>query len=296
MVLRPAPASAVAILLTWFAFASPGVAEDKSYVLRFKELESGVVASYTVDRKVETFIQEINAQNITTFTLKYKLDSKLAFWARYEGKGRYRRGYGEARATMDGVKEVLPLEGKRVAIDWNDKGFTFKIDGVKDIPERFQNILDYECQEEFTVGSCLREAPVKLKETWKYDAGAEAKWFQQHSTSLDYDLKNVQGLARLEEVYEKDGRRFGKIVQHFELPVLVLKVDGKRKKLNTKDKHVIQIHHDCCIDGSAHLGSHKVVDYLSTTTKESEEGVNYTLKVVSKNERNVSFSEGVKKK
>jgi hypothetical protein len=105
----------------------------------------------------------------------------------------------------------------------------------------------------------------------------------------------MKGTAQLQDIYEKDGRRFGKVIEHIELPVLSLKADGKRKKLAKDDKMVIQVHHDCCLDGSAHVGSMKVVDYLSTTTKEND-GIKYTLKVVFKGERDVSFTEPPKKK
>lgn len=286
----------IAIVPTALSLASPCAAQEKAYLLKFKDLDSGVLASYTITRKEDTLIQEVNAQNITTFNLKYKEDSKLVFWTKYEGKNRVRRGYGEARATIDGVNEILPLEGKRVTIDWNEKGFTYKIDGVKEVPERFHDIVDYECQEEFAVTGCLPAKAVKVKETWKFDATEEAKWFQQHSKTLEYDVKKVQGTARLEEVYEKDGRRFAKIVERIELPVLFVKTDGKRKKLGKEDKKIIQVYHDCCVDGTGHVGSQRVVDYLSTTTKEDEEGVKYTLKIVTKSERTVTFSEGVKKK
>lgn len=286
-----------AILVVTVCIAAPSrAADDKAYVLRFKELGQGDTGSYVVTQKIETFVQELNAQNIAIYDYKYKRDSKLSFWTRDEGKGRILRGYGEARATIDGNNEILPLEGKRVTIDWDDKGFTYKIDGVKDVPAKFHKILNYECQEEFTLSTCLPEKAVKLKESWRFDASPLAKWFQQHSKTLEYDVKKVEGLAQLLEVYEKDGRRFGKILQHIELPVLAVTVDGKKKKLAKADKTVIQIHYDCCIDGSVHLGTQKVVDYLSTTTKEAEEGVNFTLKVVSKSERVVTYSEGLKKK
>lgn len=286
-----------AILVAVACIVAPSrAADEKSYVLRFKELGVGEPGSYAVTHKGETFVQEMNAQNIVVYDFKYKCDTKLAFWTRDEGKGRILRGYGEARATIDGNKEVLPIEGKRLTIDWKGKGFTYKIDGVKDVPAKFHDILDFECREEHTVSSCLPDRAVKLKESWRFDASPLARGFAQHSKTLEYDVKNVQGLAQLLEVYEKDGRRFGKIVQHIEIPVVAVMVDGKKKKLAKADKTVVQIHYDCCIDGSAHLGTMKVVDYLSTTTKEAEEGVNFTLKIVYKNERIVTFAEGVKKK
>jgi hypothetical protein len=275
--------------------AASGADPDKKYVLQFLELDRGAVGSYTVAYRRDIIVQEINSQNITVSDYKYKREAKLAYWTRYENKGRVRRGYGEARATIDGKKEILPLEGKQVIIDWSDKGFTYKIDGVKEVDKKLENIVRHECAEEFTVSECLPARPVKLKESWRFDASHNAKWFQKQSKTLEYDVGKVQGLAQLLEVYEKDGRRFGKIVQHIELPVLSVTVKGKKKKLAETDKSVIQIHYDCCLDGSAHVGTAKVVDYLSTTTKGEGEAAKDTTKVIYKGERNVTFSEGLKK-
>lgn len=285
-----------AVVMTLLLVSVASAADpDKTYVLRFYELERGAVGSYTVTSRRDIIVQEINAQNITVSDYKHKRESKVAYWTRYEKKGRVRRGYGEARATIDDKKEVLPLEGKQVIIDWNEKGFTYKIDGVKEVDKKFDNIINFEVQEEFTVSECLPSKAVKVKESWRFDAGPQARWFAQQSKTLEYDVKKVQGIAQLQEIYEKDGRRFGKIVQHIELPILSVTVDGKKKKLAKTDKSVIQIHYDCCLDGSAHIGTAKVIDFLSTTTKETGEDVNYTIKVIYKGERIVTFSEGLKK-
>ena len=92
------PVSFAVVIGLFIVASSPAADDDKTYVLKFKELGKGVVGSYVVTQKEDTFIQEFNAQNQAIFDFKYKRDSKLSFWTRYEGKGRYLRGYGEARA------------------------------------------------------------------------------------------------------------------------------------------------------------------------------------------------------
>jgi hypothetical protein len=276
-------------------------AADETYTLKFKDLGKGEVGSYDVTENNDLFIRILNSDNVSVFDQKIKIRLKLVFWEKIleksEGKPttQTRRGYGESRFTLDKDTTTLPVEGKRVTINRNGGKITFNIDGVNQIDGKQAEMLEREFDDPVNLTPYLPGKPIKVKQTWQFDAKPFANDLAKSIRDISFNVSKAEGIGKLNEVYEKEGRRFGKVTNHIEVPVTAINLPGKRIPLAKSDKLVIQVNYDCCIDGSAHVGSYKSTPYISTTANISEKGTKATIKIVINGDRRVTFSEMKKK-
>ncbi|OAI41658.1 hypothetical protein AYO40_02675 [Planctomycetaceae bacterium SCGC AG-212-D15] len=293
--------AALALSLVSLVSRTPAWADDETYTIKFKQLAKGETGSYEIRDKGEDHIKVLNASGQAFINESYKYDEKLVFWERVyerpEGElpTRVLRGYGEARMKWDDESLVLPVEGKRVRIERKGDDYTYKIEGGDDAG-KFKDIMAYEFEDDFTMSAFLPDKPVKLKETFRFNGKRLAKGLSKKIKDLQFDVAKTKALGRLTEVYDKDGRKFGKLVSHVEIPLLALLEDGKRLPLRKEDKMIVQVTFDLCIDGSAHVGSVRVIPYASINFKDDIEGEKVAVKVVYKAERTVTIKEIAAKK
>ncbi len=281
--------------------ALPLHADEPTYTIKFKELAKDETGSYEATETGELHVRVLVDGNVAT-NETLKSSEKLVFWEqileRSAGKPptKVRRGYGAARLTLGDDKIVLPVEGKRVVIERKGNQFTHDIDGVTVVTPKMKRILDGEFATEPAMSSFLPDRPVKLKDSYRFNTKPALAALAKHVEGVDFDLKNVEALGRLSEVYEKDGRQFGKLLTHVEIPAKGLNYDGARINLKKGDKMVLQVSFDICIDGTAHVGTVKVVPYLSLTAVQDVSGQIVNMRMVYKGERNVTIKEMAKKK
>lgn len=280
----------------------PATAADDTYTIKFKDLARGGTGSYEVSEKLDLYLQVLNTEGEPVFDRTFKGDVKMAFWERIMEKAadepptRRMRGYGAARVTIPGEQPViLAVEGQRVTIERKGEKTTYKIDGKQAAPASpFDSLLQQEMEENPSYSQFLPAKPVKLKQSWRIDGKALAAALSKKVQDLEFDLTKVQALGRLTEVYEKDGRRFGKLTNHIEIPIKSLTAKDKKYTLGKDDKMIIQTLYDVCIDGSAHVGTVKVIPYIGINTPLTVEGQKVTIKLVLKGERTTTFKEGLK--
>ena len=139
----------------------------------------------------------------------------------------------------------------------------------------------------------LPDKPVKLKESWRFDGKPLARYLAARVSDIEFDLGKLNAIGRLTEVYEKDGKPFGKLVTGLEIPIKSLNGGGKKFVMTKGDKMIVQVNFDVCMDGSTHVGTVKVVPYISVNTVVDVEGQKVTLKIVYKGERTVTIKPGV---
>jgi hypothetical protein len=272
-------------------------AADDTYTIKFKELAKGETGSYDIAEKLDFFVQATSGGE-TIVDLSIKGEMKTLFWQRVVEKSadelptKLLRGYGEARIKIQGETTVLPVEGKRVRVERKGNKYGYAIDGVKEGGGKFDPLLRAELEDSLTMTMFLPTRPVKLKESWRFDGRPIARYLAGRVGEIEFDIRKVDGIGRLTEVYDKDGKPFGRLITYLEIPILSLKAEGKKYAMRNGDKMVVQANFDICMDGSAHIGTVKVVPYISVNTVVEAEGQKVSLKVVFKSERTVTIKPG----
>ena len=227
---------------------------------------------------------------------------KTVFWQRVlekpedERPTKTLRGYGEARLTIMGETTVLPVEGKRVRVDRKGDKYGYTIDGVKEGGGKHDGLIRAELEDSLSMSAFLPSKPVKLKESYRFDGKPLARYLAGRVGEVEFDLSKLDGIGRLTEVSEKDGKPFAKLLTYLEIPIKSLSSDGKKFVMRKGDKMVVQVNFDICMDGSAHVGTVKVVPYISINTVLDVEGQKVTVKMVYKGERNVTMKPGARAK
>src|SRR5262249_31442929 len=148
----------------------------ETYTIKFKDLAKGETGFYDIAEKMDFFVQVANAggEKVVDFSIKGEL--KTVFWQRVVEKHadnlptKLLRGYGEARIQILGQTTVLPVEGKRVHIERKGDKAGYAIDGVKEGGGKFEALLRAELDDNLTMSTFLPNRPVKLKESWRFDA------------------------------------------------------------------------------------------------------------------------------
>lgn len=166
-----------------------------------------------------------------------------------------KRDYQQAERLFDGGKEALPYEGKTVVIDKKDGKYSFRIDGG--------DLLDgkdaEELQEEFNKSSLrnlnadlvLPKNPVKVGDSWKFDAAPVAKDFNQGG-NLTLDETKTSGTGTLLKAYKKNGRQFGVVefLMNFTVTHLIDLNNGKKTPCR-EGKLRLKVLVDGCVDGTS---------------------------------------------
>jgi hypothetical protein len=290
----------LALLALALVIASrPLAAADDTYTIKFKELGKGETGSYDVTEKMELFVQLANAGGEKFVDVLAKADVKTVFWQRVlekpdgEPPTRVLRGYGEARLTLQGEKTILPFEGKHVRMERKGNKTSVVIDGVKEGAGKHETLLRAEVVDSLSMSAFLPRKPVKLKESYRFDGKPLADYIRARVKDVQFDLTKLDGIGRLTEVSEKDGKPFAKVVTYLEIPIKSVTADGKKYLMRAGDKMVMQINFDICMDGSTHVGTVKVVPYISLNAGVEAEGQKVTMKLVYKGERTVTIRPGV---
>lgn len=277
----------------------PLAAADYTYTIKFKELGKGDTGSYDITEKIELLVQVANAGGEKLLDLSIKGDLKTVFWQRVQEKPageaptKLLRGYGEARLTLMGEKNILPVEGKRVRIERSGNKAGYVIEGVKEGGGKFDKLLRAELDDSLSMSVFLPTKPLKLKESWRFDAKPLADYVSGRLAEFQFDLSKLDGFGRLTEVYEKDGKPFAKLVTYLEIPIKSFTAEGKKFLMRKGDKMVVQVNFDICMDGSTHVGTVKVAPYVSINTVTDVENQKVTMKLVYKGERMVLIKPGV---
>lgn len=276
----------------------PLSAADDTYTFKFKELGKGDTGSYDIVEKLELFMQVSDAGGEKVVDLSIKGSLKTVFWQRVlekpegESPTKALRGYGEARLTMMGETTILPVEGKRMSIERKGGKYGYAIDGVKEGGGKHDGLIRAELEDTLSMSAFLPGKPVKLKESYRFDGKPLGRYLASRMGEVEFDLSKLDGIGRLTEVSEKDGKQFGKLVTYLEIPIRSISGSGKKYLMRKGDKMIVEVNFDVCMDGSAHVGTVKVVPYISINTVVDVEGQKVTVKMVYKGERNVTMKPG----
>jgi len=166
-----------------------------------------------------------------------------------------KRKYEKARFTKDGKEGTRGYEGKTVLVEKKGDKFQFHFEDGKELSGADAEVLDKEFNKkdgpsnEELENLMLPDKPVKVGETWKIDA---AKFFKDFPKESGLGGKGSKASGKLLEVYEKGGRKFGKMDIEFESPITKLGDDPKVKFNIAEGAKLKMIFHvDACIDGAS---------------------------------------------
>jgi hypothetical protein len=172
---------------------------------------------------------------------------------------RLEREYTTAVQTAGDKEQTAPYQGKKVVIEKKDGKYHFLVDD-KELTGKDVALLN----KSFNGGGAddseqlekliFPQKPVKVGETWKIDAEALAKNFQKGAGQLPIDAAKVSATGKLLKAYKKDGKQFGVLDIHIELPLkgdLPLGPGGAKAALQAGSQMTLKIKADTCIDGTA---------------------------------------------
>jgi hypothetical protein len=230
----------IAILAAIVAMTAAHVASaQETYKIRVRK-EEKAGEKYSV-REIDKTTQKSRVTDASKKVLE-DLDEQTERMDVYEetilakepGKRPHRlsRKFEKVLVKEEGKIVELPLAGKTVTIERKDGKFSFKIDEgelseqvLKYLSESFKHDTDDE--EKFDAIFLSKDA-VKVGETWKCDAKQIWKELMPNAGEIDADKSTATG--KLTEVYQKDGRTFGKIAIDVNLPLTVIDKGDEAKK------------------------------------------------------------------
>lgn len=171
-----------------------------------------------------------------------------------------RRYYFKAISNINGKEEVLPYQKKWVSITKKQKGpYLFQIEKEKALKGVEAHLL----QKEFNAAKAfdlqrmvLPDQPVKVNDTWKLNMADIARNWQK-GTKMSVDIKRSSGTGKLTRVYQKEGRLYGVLTFHLEMPLTHLGEGQQRAQMATGSRMAMDVVLDACIDGSVSSGSLK---------------------------------------
>jgi hypothetical protein len=208
---------------------------------------------------------------------------------------RLRRRYEKAEVTSDGKTTPLPYQGKTLLIEKKQGQFHFRVEGGdeltgKDAQELNKEFNDKEDEDFDPEQVLLPKKPVKAGETWKVEPSWLIKSFEKGAKgAIQVDKDKVVSRGKLVRAYKKDGRQFGVIDYHFELPLkeeMVLDKDTKAA-VPAGTKFVGNMTLDVCIDGTVGTGTFEsVVSLEMTATFKGPDGKAYKLAMAFKQKEN----------
>jgi hypothetical protein len=173
-----------------------------------------------------------------------------------------RREYTKATVKTGDDEKTLPYQGKTVLIEKKDGKFHFTIEGGAELTGKDAALLNKSFNKDAkddSDGDDLEKAifpkkPVKVNESWSIDAPALIKSFEKDSNQpIPVDKAKVAGTGKLLKAYKKDGKQYGVLDIHIDVP---LKGDfplgpGQSAPVRAGSTMTMRIKVDGCIDGTS---------------------------------------------
>jgi hypothetical protein len=237
---------------------------SETHEIKFKQAAKGQVTKVDEQESTESNVvvvdpddKKIADQKQTTSKVFVYQETTLEKPDGAKRAANLKRSYEKARTKTGDKEETLSFEGKTVLIEKKGDKYCFSIEGGKELDAKEAVVLDAEFNKAADVDMrrLQPDKPVKINESWKLDTDPIIKDLMRGDESITFDAANSEATAKLLEVYEKDGRKYGKIVFHIRLPIK--EFNAKEKvKVQPGAKMIMTINLDGCIDGaedSAHM-------------------------------------------
>ncbi len=168
-----------------------------------------------------------------------------------------KRTYSEAKTTVDDQTEKRAYDGKEVLIEKKEDGYHFTVDGQEltgtEAGSLPQNFNAKKPSDDDMDKLMLPTDPVAVGVAWKIDGKKLIKLFgddEKTIQSLDFD--KAKGAGKLTKAYKTDGRQYGVLEFHFEVPLKALQ---GMYPCREGAKLVMTVVADGCIDGTAEADS-----------------------------------------
>jgi hypothetical protein len=182
---------------------------------------------------------------------------------------RLRRQYEKAQLEVAGKKSAPSWEGKTILIEKKKDRYQFSVEGGPELTGKDAEPLADEFQAARGPSGDFSDLlppdkALRVNETHDLDAKALLKHFE-NGAGIKFDVSKAKGTLKLLRVYKKQGRQFGVVDVHIELPLQELastpKADPKAaEKLVMRPGAKMTLHAviDGCIDGSAAIATSKI--------------------------------------
>jgi hypothetical protein len=172
-----------------------------------------------------------------------------------------KRNYEKARFIKEGKEQTRAYEGKTVLIQKKGDKYQFQIDGGKELTGMDAEDLDKEFNKKDGLSEdeleklLLPTKPVRVGDTWKIDGD---KLFNAMAKEGGFSAEGSKATGKLVEVYEKGGRKIGKMDIEITSPITKFgEKESVKFKVAEGSKAVQAFHLDVCIDGTSSAGSIK---------------------------------------
>jgi hypothetical protein len=246
------------------------VRADESYTLKPRKSAKGDVTRVELQEQgkaVEKYLsldgkqlKEMHAKTAKTLSFKQTI---LEQPKGQERPTKLRREYAKAEASKDDDKaKPLIYQGKTVLIEKKGEKYHFQIVGGDELTGDDATDLDQEFNQGRADGRDFQKVllpikPVAVGATWKIDPEKFVKELTkgEHAERLVVDFTKATATGKLVSAKKKDGKQFGVIEYHLELPVKELGAKDKRMELEPGAKMIFDLREDGCIDGSADVVS-----------------------------------------
>lgn len=240
--------------------ASWTLAADDTYLIKIKERGKGSTINVKRSDTIDAWTKILNPSSGKVIEEEHVKDqNNFVFWEQLlerdaRGPTKLRRGYGTARTQSNDDKSVYGFEGKLVLIEKDKKtgAYGFRREDGKTLDDDDATFfeIEFNAYSDTILGSAsLPVKPVALKQIWQLKADQWIKDVERYIDDFEIDKSKSTALGQLTKVFEKDGRQYGVLLLHVELPVRVYK-EGKKRIPLKGAKLVFQETHEACIDGS----------------------------------------------
>jgi hypothetical protein len=210
---------------------------------------------------------------------------------------RLRRHYTRARVQTGGTERILPYEGKTVLIEKKGGKYHFTVEGGQELTGKDAEQLDKEFAKQDAGGHRLEQAflpmkAVRVNETWKIDPGP----LLEDLRPLEADKDKVVGTGKLLRAYKKDGRQFGVLAFHLEMPLRgTIPAGDNKAQVQPGPKMVLAMKLDGCIDGTANEVAGDAALHIDLTgVLKGPDGKDYKMIIATKATKKSGEKEGKK--
>jgi hypothetical protein len=167
------------------------------------------------------------------------------------------REYKKAEVKEDDTTRPLSYQGKTILIEKKGDKYHFQIIGGAELTGDDAKDLDQEFNQGRADGHDFQKVllpakPMAVGATWKIDPQKVVKELSKgdKGESLVVDFTKAVASGKLISAKKKDGKQFGVIEYHLELPVKELGSKDNRLQLDPGAKLILDLKEDGCIDGS----------------------------------------------
>jgi hypothetical protein len=237
---------------------------DETYTIKPRKSGKGDSAQVAVQENAKkndkllsldgTLIKEESKK--TSKTLKYK-ETILEQPKGQDRPTKLQRAYEKAEIKEDDTTRKLPYDGKTVLIEKKGNKYHFQIVGGMELEGDEANDFDQEFNQGRADGHdfqmvLLPSKPVAVGASWKIDARKVVKELNKghKGETLVVDFAKAVATGKLVSAFKKDGKQFGVIQYHLELPITELGTTDNRFQLDAGAKMVLNLREEGCIDGS----------------------------------------------